>query len=113
MSLDVYLYDNCCEKCGRRDLVFQWSITHNLDKMADEAGIYMHLWRPDEIEVSKAKQLIGPLEFGLGLLRSDPERFKKFEPLNGWGSRKGLCLFAERYLAACKKYPEATIEVSR
>ena len=43
MSLDVYLTD----AEGRE--VFSANITHNLGAMAKEAGIYMHLWRPDEL----------------------------------------------------------------
>ena len=30
------------------------NITHNLGKMAEEAGIYKHLWRPEEIGITKA-----------------------------------------------------------
>ena len=34
--------------------VYSANITHNLNTMADEAGIYKHLWRPDEIKITKA-----------------------------------------------------------
>jgi hypothetical protein len=81
--------------------------------MAKEAGIYMHLWRPDEIEVTLARQMIGPLDFVVGLLKSDPERFKKFNPKNSWGTYQGFVDFVEKYLAACQKWPSALVEVSR
>ena len=93
--------------------VYSANITHNLNTMAIEAGIYEHLWRPDEIAITKAKQLIYPLRVGLDILKSDPERFKKFNPENGWGSYEGLVEFVEDYLNACYQFPEAEVEVSR
>ena len=116
MSLDVYLIDksNVCSACGRgSEQVFSSNITHNLNEMADDAGIYKHLWRPDEIGITKAAQLIQPLEDGLKLLRSKTQRFMKFNPKNGWGSYGGLVVFVEEYLDACKANPDADIEVSR
>lgn len=107
MSLDVYL------TVTRPVEVYWRNITHNLNKMADAAGIYNHLWRPDEIEFTKAGQLIEPLTAGLALLRSEPDRFKAFNPPNGWGDYDGLVSFVEEYLAACRETPEADIHVSR
>jgi hypothetical protein len=107
MSLDVYL---------RRDapcVVYDDNITHNLAPMAREAGIYEHLWRPDELGINTAIQLIEPLEQGLELLRSDPARFKKLDALNRWGVYENLVTFVERYIAACKEHPDASVEVSR
>jgi hypothetical protein len=88
-------------------------MTHNLREMAIEAGIYMHLWRPEEIRITMAAELIVPLQDGLTLLKSDPERFKKFNPHNGWGDYDGFVQFVERYLEACKKDTDAHISVSR
>lgn len=93
--------------------VYWANITHNLNKMAGEAGIYEHLWRPDEIGITKAAELIEPLRAGLALLKSDPSRFKKFNPENGWGTYEGLVAFVEKYLAACEEYPAAVVRVSR
>ena len=93
--------------------VYWANITHNLDKMAEAAGIYEHLWRPDEIKITKAKELIEPLRQGLHNLKSEPERYKKFNPENGWGSYDGLVKFVENYLNACYEYPDADVEVSR
>jgi hypothetical protein len=89
------------------------NITHNLAKMAGQAGIYKHLWRPDEIHMERAGKLIEPLQVGLATLKSDPERFKQLNPSNGWGNYDGLVRFVEEYLQACEKYPNARIEVSR
>lgn len=93
--------------------VYSANITHNLNTMASEAGIYNYLWKPDEIQITKAKQLINPLREGLHKLKSEPERYKKFNPENGWGSYEGLVKFVENYLNACYEYPDADVEVSR
>ncbi len=95
------------------DEVYNANITHNLNTMATEAGIYEHLWQPGLIGVTTARELIEPLREGLALLESDPERFKKFNPANGWGDYEGFCVFVEEYLAACEKHPDAKIRVSR
>ena len=95
------------------ETVYSANITHNLNKMADDAGVYKHLWRPDEIGITKAAELIEPLRAGLELLKNDPSRFKKFNPENGWGTYEGLVAFVEKYLAACEEYPAATVRVSR
>ena len=70
--------------------VFWRNITHNLNKMAIEAGIYEYLWRPDELEITKAAELIEPLRTGLALLKSDPGRFTKLGPPNKWGNYNNL-----------------------
>lgn len=93
--------------------VFQANITHNLKSMAAEAGLWQLLWRPDEVGVTKAEQLINPLSLGLLKLRSDPARFKEFNPLNGWGTYEGLVTFVSNYLDACKEYPDATVSACR
>ena len=93
--------------------VYTANITHNLGKMAGEAGIYKHLWRPDEIGVTKAGQLIEPLEKGLELLKAEPERFKTLNPENGWGSYDGFVPWVEAYLNACRQWPEADVSVWR
>jgi len=106
MSLDFYLYRD-----GER--VFDRNITHNLNKMAMEAGIYNCLWRPDEHGITKASQCIQPLTHGLTMLISDPERFKKFDAPNGWGLYIHFVPFVTDVLMACIEFPDAVIEVSR
>lgn len=106
MSLDVYL------KGVRFVEIYEANITHNLTEMADKAGIYKHLWCPEEIKITKAKQLIEPLRKGLKKLRDKPEKFIKYNPSNGWGTYEGLVSFVEDYLSACIENPEATVEAS-
>lgn len=107
MSLDVSLM------AVRPVEVYTANITHNLNKMAEAAGIYKHLWRPDEIGITKAAQLIEPLTVGLADLKARPEFFATFDAENGWGKYPGLVRFVEAYLAACIADPDADVEVSR
>lgn len=93
--------------------VFHSNITHNLAKMASKALLYMALWKPEEVDIKRAKQLIKPLSDGLALLKGDPSLFTVMNPENGWGSYDGLVRFVETYLAMCKRWPEARVEASR
>lgn len=126
MSLDVYLripeneIEYCeCSYCDGKGRVpkngtsfYHRNITHNLNKMASEAGIYSALWHPEEIGAKQAKDIIATLEIGLKRLKENPEFFKKFDAKNGWGRYEHLVEFVRDYLAACKKNPDAEIEVS-
>jgi hypothetical protein len=81
--------------------------------MASEAGLYDALWRPDENGMETAAQLIEPLTKGITLMKSDPERFKNFNPSNNWGDYDGLLGFAREYLDACRENLTANVRVSR
>lgn len=94
-------------------VIYEANITHNLNRMASEAGVYMALWRPDEIGISHAHQLIPLLREGLALLQSDPDKYQPFNPSNGWGDYDGLVKFVANYLRACEAHPDAVVEVSR
>jgi len=106
MSLDFYLEETKpCE-------VYWRNITHNLAEMADEAGIYKQLWHPDSIGYTKARQLIPDLRKGLELLKSDPERFRKHDSPNGWGTYPNFVVFVEDILKACIENPDADVRTS-
>jgi hypothetical protein len=94
-------------------VVYSANITHNLNTMARESGLYDPLWRPEEVGIQTARQLIPILTDGLSKLKAEPDRFRVFNPKNGWGTYEGLVGFVERYLAACEQYPEAEVSVSR
>jgi hypothetical protein len=120
MSLDVYLnrkrylsYDEGKTYTEDYEEVYWANITHNLGKMAGEAGIYEALWRPEEIGKTKANEIIELLQKGLADLKARPEHFETFNSPNRWGMYEHLVPFVEKYLEACKEYPDAIIEVSR
>lgn len=93
--------------------VYWANITHNLNEMAQAAGIYMHLWRPEEIGITKAGQLVDPLKVGLAFLKAEPEHFKTFNATNGWGCYDNFVPWIERYIEACEQYPNADVRASR
>jgi len=121
MSLDIYLINTkqiTC-KCGEvheietDKVVYDGNITHNLTKMAIESGIYNFLWRPEEIGITKAGELIQPLTIAVKLLNKNQKKFEQFDSSNGWGTYKTFVPFVEKYLEACIEFPNAKIEVSR
>ena len=107
MSLDVMLQDS-----GGED-VYEFNVTHNLTEMAEASGIYLLMWRPEELDFTTAGELIEGLTKGVATLAADPSRFTRLEPANGWGTYAGLLRVSRRYLAACQDYPNATISVCR
>jgi hypothetical protein len=155
MSLDITLYDRLeldselCFGCLSEDIHhthvlsvhYDRNITHNYRKMADAAGIYTTIWRPellgnaalahrilyheDRMEVTevdklrkalpavRARQLIDALLVGLAKLKSSPTTYKVFEPTNGWGTYSRFVDFVEEYGLACTEHPNAVVEVSR
>lgn len=108
MSLDFTLH---CTHCGAA--VYDGNVTHNLGKMAEAAGIYKALWRPEEIGATTAAEIIEALDVGVRLMREDPAKFRKYDIPNGWGLYEHFLPFVEEVLAACRKHPTATISVSR
>ena len=134
MSLDITLKikkhvseDNCKTWEEFYEEVYRCNITHNLGKMASEAGLYEALWRPyrlkedyieadfhEELEyesktVTLAQELIPHLEKGLEDLEMRPEHFEKFDAPNGWGTYINFVPFVSDYLDACKEYPKAIV----
>lgn len=93
--------------------VYSANITHNLAKMAEAAGIYKHLWRPEELGIILARDLIEPLTEGLNKMKADPDYYKQFNASNGWGLYEHFIPWIGEYLGACMQYPEAEISVSR
>ena len=111
MSLDVYLYEPGHEDGD--DELFWRNITHNLNTMADKAGIYQALWRPEELKINKACELSPLLRQGLAMLEADPQHYRQWDAPNGWGRYEHLVEFVRQYLAACEESPAAMIRVSR
>jgi hypothetical protein len=144
MSLDIYFKGetikrececHCghCHEVEETETLFDANITHNLGRMASEAGIYEALWRPHRLKpgydipednyneervfennnVTLAKEILAILEKGLKDLKEKPEHFKQFDASNGWGTYEHFVPFVAQVLQACKDYPEAKVFVSR
>ena len=90
-----------------------YGITHNLTPMVSECGLYKPLWRPEEIPVVYAEDLIPYLQEGIEKLKADPEKYIKFSPPNGWGSYESFLQFVENVYKACTEHPKALVMASR
>lgn len=93
-------------------VLYQNNITHNLNRMAEAAGLYTVLWKPGTLEIQRAEQLIPHLQKGLDFLRDQPDLCKGYNPGNGWGAYEDLVAFVRSYLHACQQHPNATVRVS-
>jgi hypothetical protein len=114
MSLDVYLTIPACEHCGRDTLqVWSGNVTHNLGKMARTLGVYDAAWRPDEHGITKARQMIEPLNKAIAKLTIDPESYREHEADNGWGTIQWMAGFLTAYRNACVAHPDADVRASR
>lgn len=107
MSLDVYLEDE-----NGNDL-YSRGITHNLNKMASTADLYQCLWRPEELGITTAHQLIEPISKGIAFLATYRQLCEQDNPLNGWGDWESLYDFCCDYLKACTEHPLTIIRISR
>lgn len=107
MSLDVNLEDE------DGNYLYWRNITHNLTKMARTAGLYECLWRPEEIDITTAHQLIEPLCKGITFLTMYRHLCEQDNPPNGWGNWESLYDFCCDYLKACTEHPLSIIRVSR
>jgi hypothetical protein len=118
MSLDIYFRERVvCPNCshildGGAELYWK-NITHNLGKMAAEAGFYTPLWRPEETDVVTAGQLGFHIEKGINELESNPEKYKPLSAPNGWGTYEQFIPWLKELLEACRQYPDATVSASR
>ena len=106
MSLDIDLILD-------GELVWSANMTHNLNKIAIEAGVYECIWRPEEIGVKYARDNISNLRFALGIFYSKYDELKKLNPENGWGNIDGLIEVTQGFFDACNEYPDAIIECDR
>jgi hypothetical protein len=81
--------------------------------MAGTVTLYTILWQPEELQFTKAGEIADLLDEGWNILLSDPDKYKQFNPENGWGDYEGLCEFVYKYRNACWDTPEAELRVSR
>ena len=89
--------------------VYSRNITHNLTKMASEAGLYECLWHPFKNGYEKGSDIIDKLKEGLKLLRADRDKYQKLNPENGWGDYYGFIAFVEGILEAVEEHPDARL----
>jgi len=106
MSLDIDLIETSPHS------VFDANITHNLGKMAGEAGIYEALWHPERTTIKKASELAAVLAPAIHDMKTRPDFYKQFDAENGWGKYRDFVPWLEKLYEACIEHPEAEISVS-
>jgi len=89
------------------------NVTHNLNKMANAVGLYQVLWSPEEVGITTASQMITPLEKAIKELVANPDKYKAYNPPNGWGNYDIFVSFCRSVLSTCEENPDAIIEVSK
>jgi len=122
MSLDITLLEDCtkkakCPHCGTEVTVqvgtikvYTTNITHNLGDMAQAAGIYEALWHPERVGIKTAHDLAVAIEPGIMDMNSNPQKYKKYDAPNGWGTYIQFIPWLYELLVACKKHPNARVE---
>lgn len=100
MSLDISLMEE----------VHSQNITHNLNKMAYEAGIYQALWHPKDCGIWNARELAIKLKPAICDMKDRPEHYKRFDSANGWGTYENFIPWLDRLYIACLENPNARIE---
>jgi len=111
MGLDFSI-ESKCSHCGHIEYE-SFNITHNLGRMAAEAGVYKCLWRPEENGYDLTSEVVPILKEGIRLLEHDPEHFRALGSPNGWGTYDDFLRFLQSVLTACEINPDFVIKVSR
>lgn len=103
MGLDVDVRNE------KGDVLFSGYATHNLIEMAQKAGLYIPMWHPDRLSITKAEQMIPYLKTGLFYLLDNKEKLEALNPPNGWGTYNGFLDMVWNYLRACSFHPDGEI----
>lgn len=84
------------------------NLTHNLAPMANKCGykdesttLYTLLWHPENVlgeDCKVTKEYYYKLVDFYGLLESNPDYYKQFNPKNGWGSYEQLISAVEKLM---------------
>jgi len=96
-----------------RIVLLNENITHNLMKMANEAGVYEALWEPIENGFASAGDIIEVLESGIRRMIINQEYYEQFNPPNGWGTYGNLLESMCEIVQACREHPKALIYTHR
>lgn len=79
--------------------------TYNLGPMLRAAGFPG--WQA--LIGAPASEVGGMLRSVADRLRSDPVKYREYNPSNGWGTYEGAIEFLDEFAAACAAHPRATI----
>lgn len=113
MSIRISLVVPACSACGRPEETVGYVLdgcTHNLQPMWKAAGCLDALYERDG---AMAYTIERELSEALARMKTDPDRFRAFNPPNGWGDYDGAVRALERGLANVRAFPTARLDVSR
>jgi hypothetical protein len=134
MSLDVFVSDSYCDRCGRYgERLGEVNMTYNLSRMigtaakAVEAATEMDLAGIDspvvDVIFGKYKMLDGiegragdaapKLRKIVDELRAHPDKYKPLEPSNGWGTYSSCVESLGELLTMLEENPDAVVSTSR
>ena len=88
--------------------VFSAKISHHLADMADSVGIWEVIWNPIH---EQAMDAIEPLTLGVNELKRHPEKYRRYDSPNGWGTYDSFVPWLDEVIEACKEHPMAMIKV--
>ena len=89
------------------------NVTHNLNKMGEAVGLYQVLWSPEKVGITTASQMIEPLEKAIKELVANPDKYKAYNPPNGWENYDIFVSFCRSVLSTCEENPDAIVEVNK
>lgn len=92
----------------RPTCIGNFNVTHNLAGMAEEAGVYEILWKP-ELSVKTASDMIAPLEAAIKDMTERKDYYERFNSPNGWGTYESFLPWLCSVLACCKENPDAEV----
>ena len=107
MSLDIWLTETITIEDAT---VVSKNITHNLNEMWQQLGIYDALYNS---EGKKAKDVLPVMREGLRLMIENPVHFKRFSAPNGWGTYEQALPWLVELVAEFEEHPNGVIGISK
>jgi hypothetical protein len=106
MSYDVYLE---IDTGGTEPVEVSW-LNHTSNTAA--------MWRAAGCDIAEcdgrpAANFAEGLASAIEAIESDPDRYRQYEPPNGWGTLETTLKFLRDLLHACQCHPRTTVRVSR
>jgi len=106
--IKIKLSDLTCEEYI--ETVYSRNITHNVNIMWKESGCYEALYESDG---KKAVEIIPILKDAIEKMGSDPEKYKKMNAPNGWGTYESAFNFLTNVFKACFENPNSIINIDK
>jgi len=69
---------------------------------------YVELW-----EGKTGGDCIEGLQYAIDRMEASPDKYKRYNPSNGWGTYEGALKALKEFLVACEEYPRAKVEMWR